>query len=142
MRLGLVQIEVFQTLRKKRYLNVIIKHKQTKKRWIVESFLSVLGWLYLLIFFYLLLSNIRAPFNWKLHHIGMHNTKTIVIFTLFIILISTLCLYLWGFYNKKKFSSLRRRRFPLETTDKELAEFFAITTESISVIKEKKWNDR
>ena len=121
------------------------KTRQQKWKRILEIILTVIAWVYMLVYWLFMIHGIYCDLTGKIiHEFWLYNASTIhqtehFFFILFIaVLIETLLLILWKEYNYHRFGKLKRRKFKPDVTNAELDEFFHLSDE----LKEKMHNDK
>ncbi|MFT8322534.1 MAG: poly-beta-1,6-N-acetyl-D-glucosamine biosynthesis protein PgaD [Bacillus sp. (in: firmicutes)] len=108
-----------------------------------EYLITTFGWIYFFVFLYILLNNIHVGFvPISFRSIGIYNSMSIIEITLLFFVSSIFLLLSWSIYNKKKFGSLTRRKFPFETTKEDLSNAYKITVEEIIDVQNCKWVER
>ena len=113
--------------------NDIIDGRQKKIKRFFEIILSIIGWLYIVVYVvYIIYGMIAKFFGLTVIKIGIYNDHMIIEtmsyfkILLIVILISTIVINFWRFYNAKRFGKLERRSFPQDSNNKELAKYFNI----------------
>lgn len=118
---------------------MIINVKQTKFRKSIDLLLTIFGWIYLFLFLYNFVTHLNLKLNLRFYILNLSNATAILIFTFFIVVISSASLGWWSAYNKSKYSCLNRRRFPHSVNDKEISEYFGITVEELRLFQSGKY---
>lgn len=123
----------------------IIKNRQKKWKKVIEYILTLLGWLYILVYLvYVIYGIIAVKLGLPLFEISMYNRGMLaeterMFFILFVgSLIITLWLICWRQYNFRRFGKKDRRKFPKDVTDEDLAEYFKLEPEEIKKLKSQK----
>lgn len=113
--------------------NDIIDGRQNKIKRFFEIILSVIGWLYIVVYVvYIIYGMIAKLFRLPVIKIGIYNDYMIIetmsyFKILFIvILISIIIIAFWRFYNAKRYGKMKRRSFPKASNNTELSEYFNI----------------
>lgn len=120
---------------------MIIKMKQSKPRFLLDLFVTTFAWVFLILFFHNLISHFHSRFSFKFYLVDLSNSNAIVIFTGFSLLLSSISLAFWSYYNKRKYGPLNRRKFPQPTTQKEMAVMFQKTESEVKAIQNNKYID-
>ncbi|MCI0184932.1 poly-beta-1,6-N-acetyl-D-glucosamine biosynthesis protein PgaD [Sulfoacidibacillus ferrooxidans] len=126
--------------------NLIINKKQKRSKKILELFITIAGWGYIIVF------TIQVIISILLWVVGIHylryfilsntyysTTIDLVIFTIACALIVLSIVTYWSYYNKFKYGKLQRRTIPRDVTIVELSEIFSVSEEFIHDIQNKKW---
>lgn len=113
---------------------ILGKQKTWKK--ILEWFFTILGWLIILTFVgYVIYGNLAIRFGWALPEFLFLNREMLeevdgyYVIILIVFLVGLLLFFVWKSYNKRRFGSLRRRKFRPDVTNEELQEKFGIDDE-------------
>jgi len=113
--------------------NDIIDGRQKKTKRYFEIILSVIGWLYIVVYVvYIIYGMVAKLFGLPVIKIGIYNdymiTETMSYFKILsiIILISIVIITFWRFYNAKRYGEMKRRFSPQNSNNKELSEYFNI----------------
>lgn len=114
-----------------KHIETTTKQKKWKK--VLEVILTVVAWLYMIIYWVFMIYGIICDKLGKpIREWWIYNTNTIHqterhFYILFIaILIEILVLILWKEYNKHRFGKLTRRKFKPQVTEEELDEYFKL----------------
>jgi poly-beta-1,6-N-acetyl-D-glucosamine biosynthesis protein PgaD len=109
----------------------IIDGLQKKHFKFLERLITIIGWLLALGYmFQIILCLLLWFFNLsnfyrKLFVLGsIKATLITMVITVIISISSFMILYLWSFYNYKRFAHLRRRKFPREVTVEDITDYF------------------
>jgi poly-beta-1,6-N-acetyl-D-glucosamine biosynthesis protein PgaD len=121
---------------------MVINSKQSKPRKIIDILLTFFGWVFLTLFLYNFITHFEGTLDFTFLELKLANANSILLITLFVVITSAAFLNWWSSYNRRKYGPLKRRTFPSQTSEKELAEFFEITEEEIRVIQDNKYNER
>lgn len=118
---------------------MIIHFKQSKFRKILDILLTIFGWIFLTFFLYYFIIHVDGSLNFKFYLLNLSNANGIILFTFFITVVSAVSLCWWSAYNKRKYGSLNRRKFPRDANNKEIAEYFQLTVEEVTRIQNDKY---
>lgn len=120
---------------------MIINIKQSKFRKSLDFLLTITGWIFLLLFLHNFLNHLNSHLSMKFYLLALSSADAIVIFTICILGISAALLVWWSFYNKRKYGSLKRRRFPQPANDKEVADYFKKNEDEIGLLQNDRYID-
>lgn len=118
---------------------MVIKMKQSKPRILLDIVVTTFAWVFLILFFYNLFTHFHSRLSFKFYLLDLSNSNAIVIFTGISLLLSSITLAFWSYYNKQKYGPLNRRQFPQPTTQKEMAESFQKTESEVKVFQNNKY---
>jgi poly-beta-1,6-N-acetyl-D-glucosamine biosynthesis protein PgaD len=121
---------------------MIINSKQSKPRKIIDLFFTFFGWLFLILFLYNLSSHFERNLDFTFLELNLDNANSILLFTFLVGITSGASLSWWSSYNRRKYGHLKRRTFPPQTNEKDLAEYFQITEAELENIKKESYIDR
>jgi poly-beta-1,6-N-acetyl-D-glucosamine biosynthesis protein PgaD len=131
----------------------IIDGLQKKSIRILEILITTIGWLIMVYYiiktlfsiaFWLLLSKVFLSLNSSNFYNKLFTLSDVIttihtfIITLVIASIGLILMYFWGRYNYKRYSHLRRRKFPKNVTKNEVERYFNLPSSTI----EKMQNDK
>lgn len=112
-----------------------IENKVKQKKWkkIIEIILTVIAWIYLVVYWVFMIYGIFCDLThrpikewWIYNKATIHQTEHFFVVLFIAILIETLVLILWKEYNLHRFGRLRRRKFKGDVTEAELDEYFKL----------------
>ena len=115
-----------------------IEHENKQKTWkkVIGVILTLVAWIYMLVYFvYMIYGIICDKMNRPVKEFLFYDLNKVrqterFFFILFIAtLIELLALILWKEYNKKRFGSLRRRKFAPDISDQEIDDYFHLDPE-------------
>ncbi|MFC4802128.1 poly-beta-1,6-N-acetyl-D-glucosamine biosynthesis protein PgaD [Neobacillus sp. GCM10023253] len=118
---------------------MIIHFNRSKARKCLDILLTILGWLFLLIFLYYFIIHFGSEFSLRFYWLSISNANAIVNFTILYSVLITLSLLWWSTYNKWKYGSLNRRTFPEPAHNHEIASYFQLTEEEIERVQNDKY---
>lgn len=104
----------------------IIKSQKVWYRELILAFFTLSMWLYALTVIYFFTD---ALFSWNHKYPSLFriifkmtstNIKTFLFISVFLFIAIYLIVFLWSFYNKKRYGSLRRREYPVDTNKEDL----------------------
>ncbi|MBS8265684.1 poly-beta-1,6-N-acetyl-D-glucosamine biosynthesis protein PgaD [Mesobacillus boroniphilus] len=121
---------------------MIINSKQSKPRKIIDILLTFFGWLFLALFLYNLITYFEGDLDFTFIELNLANANSILLITVLVVIVSAAFLSWWSSYNKRKYGPLKRRTFPPQTSQKELAEYFELTEEEIRQIQSNQYIER
>lgn len=121
---------------------MIISVKQSKARKLMDIILTLLGWLFLITFLYNLVLHFEFKISFQFNSLSINSTNSILLFTIMTILISAVALVGWLSFNKRRYGSLKRRKFPGSVHAKEIAVSFQVTEEEVNRFQEQRYIDR
>lgn len=123
----------------------IIDGFQKKYIRIIEKFITVIGWLFMLGYIVqIILSLLIWIFNLsnfykQLFILGsIYRTINTLLITIVISFLGFLIMYGWGRYNFKRYAHLKRRRFPDYITIEGLAKYFNLSLEVVETMQNDK----
>ena len=123
----------------------IIDGFQKKYFRIIEKFITVIGWLFMLGYIVqIILSLLIWIFNLsnfykQLFILGsIYRTINTLLITIMISFLGFLIMYGWGRYNFKRYAHLNRRRFPDYITIEGLAKYFNLSLEVVESMQNDK----
>ena len=123
----------------------IIDGFQKKYIRIIEKFITVIGWLFMLGYIVqIILSLLIWIFNLsnfykQLFILGsIYRTINTLLITIMISFLGFLIMYGWGRYNFKRYAHLKRRRFPDYITIEGLAKYFNLSLEVVETMQNDK----
>jgi poly-beta-1,6-N-acetyl-D-glucosamine biosynthesis protein PgaD len=114
---------------------MIINSKQSKPRKIIDLLFTFFGWLFLTLFLYNFISHFESNIDFKFLELNLANANSILLITILVVITNVAALSWWSSYNKRRFGHLKRRTFPPQTNDKELAEYFQVSENELESIK-------
>jgi poly-beta-1,6-N-acetyl-D-glucosamine biosynthesis protein PgaD len=114
---------------------MIINSKQSKPRIFIDLLFTFFGWLFLILFLYNFISHFDYNFDFTLLELNLANANSILLVTILVVLISAAALSWWSSYNKRRYGHLKRRTFPPQTNEKELAEYFQVSENELEIIQ-------
>lgn len=114
---------------------MIINSKQSKPRKIIDLLFTFFGWLFLTLFLYNFISHFESNIDFKFLELNLANANSILLITILVVITNVAALSWWSLYNKRRFGHLKRRTFPPQTNDKELAEYFQVSENELESIK-------
>jgi len=121
---------------------MIIQGENSKRRRFMEIVLTAFGWLFLLVFLYVLGTTMKWTPSGKLYSLTLANANIIIFIGISVVAMSFIGLILWGEYNKRRFGQLQRRTFPESTTLNEMADYYSLKTDEVLQLQEKKYVER
>ncbi|WP_420850305.1 poly-beta-1,6-N-acetyl-D-glucosamine biosynthesis protein PgaD [Peribacillus alkalitolerans] len=121
---------------------LVIKQKRNRKKFIFESVITSLAWIFIVYFVYLLFSYVEFDFNVRFYKLSLSNIDAIIIFTFSFVIFAFLSFFFWGEYNKKRFGSLNRRSFPKPLEIEEIAAFYSIRPEEVHTLQGQRYVER
>lgn len=121
---------------------MIINSKQSKPRKIIDLFFTFFGWVFLILFLYNFSSHFDRDLDFTILELNLDNANSILLFTFLVVITSAAALSWWSSYNKRKFGHLKRRTFPPQTNEKDLAEYFQVTEVELENIKKDSYIER
>ncbi|WHX40290.1 poly-beta-1,6-N-acetyl-D-glucosamine biosynthesis protein PgaD [Mesobacillus sp. AQ2] len=121
---------------------MIINSKQSKPRKIIDLFFTFFGWLFLILFLYNLSSHFERNLDFTFLELNLDNANSILLFTFLVGITSAASLSWWSTYNRRKYGHLKRRTFPPQTNEKDLAEYFQMTEVELETIKKGSYIER
>lgn len=123
----------------------IIDGFQKKRIRILEIVITTIGWIIML---YYIIQTLLSIVFWSLNLSNFYNNiitlndiiTTIHTFIITIVIAGSdfILMYFWGRYNYKRYSHLRRRKFPKDVTKDEVERYFNLPSSTI----EKMQNDK
>jgi poly-beta-1,6-N-acetyl-D-glucosamine biosynthesis protein PgaD len=123
----------------------IIDGKQKKKLKLFEGIFSFFGWMLMLGY---LIQIIASLIIWifglsniyqKLFMINnMETTIKITLMTVVISIVVFIIMLTWGKYNYNRYAHLRRRKFPKDVTQEDVAEYFNLPFDEIKKMQNDK----
>lgn len=123
----------------------IIDGFQKKYIRVIEKFITVIGWLFMLGYIVQIILSLliwifnSSNFYKQLFILGsIYRTINTLIITIVISLLGFLIMYGWGRYNFKRYAHLKRRKFPDYITIEGIAEYFNLSLEVVESMQ----NDR
>ena len=112
------------------------KVKQKKWKWVLEIILTIIAWIYIVIYWtFMIYGIICDKLGRPVKEFWIYTTSTIqqterYFYILFVaILIEILLLILWKEYNYHRFGKLRRSKFKPQVTEEELDVYFHLNSE-------------
>jgi poly-beta-1,6-N-acetyl-D-glucosamine biosynthesis protein PgaD len=114
---------------------MIINSKQSKPRKIIDLLFTFFGWLFLILFLYNFISHFDYSFDFTLLELNLANANSILLVTILVVITSAAALSWWSSYNKRRYGHLKRRTFPPQTNEKELAEYFQVSENELEIIQ-------
>lgn len=121
---------------------MVIQNKNSRSRKIFEITLTAFGWLFLVAFFFILVSNMKWKPNDRMDSLSLVNADTIILFTVAISIISFFGLYFWGIFNKRRYGSLHRRTFPNPTETLEIAIYYSMSPSDVLKLQHENYIER
>ncbi|WP_207726955.1 poly-beta-1,6-N-acetyl-D-glucosamine biosynthesis protein PgaD [Anaerosolibacter carboniphilus] len=125
---------------------MLIDGRQKRRIKIIESIITVLGWLYMLGFFvYTILTlvlwyfNINYIYNELFFMQNIFDTLKIISVTVIAAIVAFTIMLGWGQYNYQRFGNLDRRQFPKAVSSDALAEYFKIPIQQVEELQNNKW---
>lgn len=125
---------------------MLIDGRQKRKMKVIESIITLLGWLYMLGFLlYTALTlvlwyfNISYIYNELFFLQNIFDTLRIISITIVTAAIALIIMFCWGRYNLKRYGNLNRRQFPKAVSSDELAKYFEIPIEQVDALQKDKW---
>jgi poly-beta-1,6-N-acetyl-D-glucosamine biosynthesis protein PgaD len=107
-----------------------------------EIILTGLGWIFLILFLLILVSNVKWKLNGSMDSLSLVNSITIILFTVATSIISFLGLYFWGIFNKKRYGLLNRRTFPKSTETLEIATYYSMSQSDVLKLQHENYIER
>lgn len=110
-----------------------IEYKNNQKTWkkVIGVVLTLIAWIYMLVYFcYMIYGIICDKMNRPVKEVlfydlnKIHQTEHFFAVLFIAVLIEILVLLLWKEYNRRRFGSLRRRKFAPDITDQEIDSYF------------------
>ncbi|MBT2678785.1 poly-beta-1,6-N-acetyl-D-glucosamine biosynthesis protein PgaD [Bacillus sp. ISL-35] len=121
---------------------MIINSKQSKPRKTIDLLFTFFGWLFLILFLYNFSSHFDRDLDFTFLELNLDNANSILLITFLVVITSAVALSWWSSYNKRKFGPLKRRTFPPQTNEKDLAEYFQLTEVELEIIKKDSYIER
>ncbi|WML53231.1 poly-beta-1,6-N-acetyl-D-glucosamine biosynthesis protein PgaD [Neobacillus sp. PS3-12] len=121
---------------------MIIQSEKKTKRKIFEAVTTAIGWIFLVLFLFMLGSHLEWKINRNIYALSLVNSSIIILVTVIVIIISFLVLTLWGIYNKRRFGKLFRRSFPIPTEIEEIADYYSLSTIEVLQLQQKNYVER
>lgn len=121
---------------------MIVNVRQSKLRKIIDILLTFFGWVFLAVFLYNLITHFNGHLDFKFYVLSLANANTILLITFLVIFASAASLGWWSSYNRRKYGHLKRRTFPSQASEKELAEYFQVTEEELRKIQNDDYIER
>jgi poly-beta-1,6-N-acetyl-D-glucosamine biosynthesis protein PgaD len=121
---------------------MIIQSKNSKKQQVFEIVATAIGWAFLILFLFVLGSNIKWKFSGDVYLLALVNANAIILFTVVISIISFLGLYFWGIYNKLRYGNLHRRTFPKPTKIEGIADYYVLSSQKVLELQQEKYVER
>ena len=125
----------------------IIKNKQTWWKRILEIFVTIFAWAFILVYLvYLIYGSMmvrsgKEPFSFFIYNEAMIRDSWKLLFISFIILLVEIVIMIfWKEYNRLRFGKLNRRKFPVDTTAEEIAEIMQTEAEKVRMMQKNKIN--
>ena len=112
-----------------------IENKVKQKKWkkVIEIILTVIAWIYLVVYWAFMIYGIfcdlthRPIKEWWIYNTAtIHQTEHFFVVLFIAMLIEILVLILWKEYNLHRFGRLRRRKFKGDVSEAELDEYFKL----------------
>ncbi|MFL0196282.1 poly-beta-1,6-N-acetyl-D-glucosamine biosynthesis protein PgaD [Clostridium sp. WILCCON 0269] len=123
-------------------INDVVKVRAIK---ILEKLITTIGWIFMLGYVFQILASVMLwSFNLSnFYHklFVLYNIKTtlrILITTIVIALCVFIVMYSWGRYNYKRYAHLKRRKFPQNVTNHEIALYFNLPISLVEKMKNDK----
>ena len=110
-----------------------IEYKNNQKTWkkVIGVVLTLIAWIYMLVYFCYMIYGIicdkmhRPVKEFLFYDLNkIHQTEHFFAVLFIAVLIEILVLLLWKEYNRRRFGSLRRRKFAPDITDQEIDSYF------------------
>jgi len=110
-----------------------IEYKNNQKTWkkVIGVVLTLIAWIYMLVYFCYMIYGIicdkmhRPVKEFLFYDLNkIHQTEHLFAVLFIAVLIEILVLLLWKEYNRRRFGSLRRRKFAPDITDQEIDSYF------------------
>jgi poly-beta-1,6-N-acetyl-D-glucosamine biosynthesis protein PgaD len=121
---------------------MIINSKQSKPRKIIDILLTFFGWVFLALFLYNFITHFEGTLDFTFLELKLANANSILLITIGMVIASAAFLSWWSSYNRRKYGPLKRRTFPPQTSEKELAEYFELKEDEIREIQNNKYYER
>jgi poly-beta-1,6-N-acetyl-D-glucosamine biosynthesis protein PgaD len=118
---------------------MIINSKQSKPRKIIDILLTFFGWMFLTLFLYNFITHFEGTLDFTFLELKLANANSIMLITIGMVIASAAFLSWWSSYNRRKYGSLKRRTFPPQTSEKELAEYFELKEDEVREIQNNKY---
>jgi len=125
----------------------IIKNKQTWWKRILEIFVTIFAWAFILVYLvYLIYGSMmvrsgKEPFSFFIYNEAMIRDSWKLLYISFIILlVEIVFMIFWKEYNRLRFGKLNRRKFPADTTVEEIAEIMQTEAEKVRMMQKNKIN--
>lgn len=118
---------------------MVINIKQKKVRKLIDFIITIFGWLFLLAFLYNMIRLFDIRLNLQFYSLNLVNANAIVLFTIFALVASATALVWWSTFNKRKYGPLKRRKFPTDTDNKDVAEFFNVSNTEVETYQKDKY---
>ncbi len=121
---------------------MIINNKQSKPRKLIDLLFTLFGWAFLALFLYNFITHYEGTMNFIFLELNLANANSIILITILVVILSAAFLSWWSSYNRRKYGPLKRRNFPPQTGEKELAEYFQVTEVEHINIRESNYINR
>ncbi|UYZ21677.1 poly-beta-1,6-N-acetyl-D-glucosamine biosynthesis protein PgaD [Mesobacillus jeotgali] len=121
---------------------MIINNKQSKPRKLIDLLFTLFGWAFLALFLYNFITHYEGTLDFTFLELNLANANSIILITILVVILSAAFLSWWSSYNRRKYGPLKRRTFPPQTGEKELAEYFQVTEDELGIIQDNSYIDR